>query len=527
MKDALLIACKDLRLNIRSVRFGVGFLLCLLFVPFVMVTGVDDYRMQCKTYHQLTLRADSLLNHTYVWSEVRPEIVKRPELLGIFSKGITPNVGVEHRIQLGEYPFFPAPNGDVVTRNNPILNVFPRLDFMNAMGILLALLALVFSYDAFSREREEGTMRMVFAQPVRRCSFLLGKLLGILFTLVPVLLFCFVLAVGYLVVQSDIHFLFTDWTGIGLLLFISLLYLLFFILFGMLISLLVYRSSTAIVVGLLSWLVFQFVLPPVTTYLSQTWIRVPLYESIIVQMQALNREFGNESSRLWNDAVKRFAVKEYSFIMSNGGDDGFMEIYGGAYRTARMRVSFNACNELMRIWYSDRKWQLQLGFLEKVMQQQLLQQRLSWLSPVRIYNGASTAVCRTSSAAYLEYMSEVRCYRREVIDFFKNREIFGSISYISTQAMDEFWTDEAFGAEIGKWWQGDSPALDSLARSWMKRLEERPYLRNITELPRFRQKQISLQSQFGASWIMWASLLLLSAGLFGIIMYRFRHYDIR
>lgn len=526
MKIALLIARKDLLLNIRSVRFFVGFLLCLLFVPFVMVTGVDDYRMQCKVHQELSLHADSLLNHSYVWSQVRPKAVKRPQLLGIFSKGITSNVGVDHQIQLGEYPFFPSPNGEAATRNNALLNVFLRLDFMDALGILLSLLALVFSYDTFSREREEGTMRMVFAQPVARSSFLFGKLLGVLFTLVPVLLFCFVLAVGYLWVQPDIHFLHTDWTGIVLLLFTSLLFLLFLILFGMFISLVVQRSSTAVMVSLLCWLSFQFVLPPLMTYLSKTCVRVPLYESVITQMQALNRELGDKTARLWDDVGKQFPVKSHFFVVYNGGEDGFEEVYGGAYRTMLMRTNFNARKELLRIGYADRKWQLQLAFLEKMMQQQQLQQWLSRLSPVRVYGQAATAVCGTSPAAYLEYMSEVRRYRHQVIDFFKDRQLFGSISYISTQRLDEFMTDEEFEVEMDTW-IGDEVKSDSLARIWLKQFEERPYLGNSSGLPRFHQKQVSVQDQLEAGWVMWMILIVLSAGLFGAIVHRFRHYDVR
>lgn len=526
MKTALLIARKDLLLNIRSIRFFVGFLLCLLFVPFVMVTGVDDYRMQCKVHRELSLHADSLLNHSYVWSQVRPKVVKRPELLGVFSKGISSNVGVDHQIQLGEYPFFPSPNGDAAARNNVLLNAFLRLDFMDALGIVLSLLALVFSYDTFSREREEGTMRMVFAQPVARSSFLFGKLLGVLFTLVPVLLFCFVLAVGYLWVQPDIHFLLTDWTGILLLLFTSLLFLLFLILFGMFISLLAHRSSTAIMVSLLCWLSFQFVLPPLMTYLSKTFVRVPLYESVIAEMRVLNRELGDKTARLWNDVDKQFTVISQFFVVYNAGEDGFEEVYGGSYRTARMRMSFNARKELLRIWYADRKWQLQQAFLEKMMQQQQLQQWLSRLSPVRVYNQAAAAVCGTSPVAYLEYMSEVWRYRHEVINFFKDRQLFGSISYISTQPLDEFMTDDEFAAELNTW-TGDEVKSDSLARIWLKRFDERPYLSNSSDLPRFHQKQVSVQDQLEAGWMMWMILVVLSAGLFGAIVHRFRRYDVR
>ena len=64
---------------------------------------------------------------------------------------------------------------------------------------MISLLALVFSYDAVTREREEGTLRFIFSSSVSRHSFLLGKWLGVVLTVLPILLACFLLALGLVV----------------------------------------------------------------------------------------------------------------------------------------------------------------------------------------------------------------------------------------------------------------------------------------------------------------------------------------
>lgn len=527
MTPALLIACKDFRLNLRSMRFFVGFLLCLLFVPFVMTTGIDDFRMQCSIHKDLTARADSLLYKTnYVWSSVRPLVVKRPELLSIFCKGITPNVGVDNQILLGEYPFFSAPNGDAATRNNPLLNAFLRLDFMSAMGIVLSLLALAFSYDTFCREREEGTMRMIFSQPIRRSSFLIGKLLGGLFTLLPMLACCFLLALVYLLLQPDIHFLVTDWTGIGFLFLTSLLYSLLFLLIGMFISLLVHRSTTAIMVSLLCWLSFQFVIPPLVTYVSQVFVRVPLYEMAIFEMRALNREFGVQKDKNWQEARERFGKKwNETPVMNEMADDGYNEVYGCSHYIVQLRMSINVCTEPLRIWYADRKWQVQLRFLERVMRQQQLQQMLSWLSPSRMYSQAASLVCRTSPQDYLAYMKEVRAYRQEVIGFFTDRRIFGSLSYISTEKPEELMDNEVYAKMTELWRKGG--ASDSLIRFWKGKMEARPLLMAVDELPVFRQSGVTVRGQLQAASGLWIGFMLVSVGLLGVLVRLFQRYDIR
>lgn len=527
MNSALLIACKELRLNLRSARFFVGFLLCLLFVPFVMTIGIDDYRMQRSIHKDLTTRADSILyKDTYVWSGVRPTVVKRPELLSIFSKGVTSNVGVDNRILLGEYPFFSAPNGDASTRNNPLLNAFFRLDLMGAMGIVLSLLALVFSYDTFSREREEGTMRMIFAQPIRRSSFLCGKLLGVLFTVLPLLVFCFLLALGGLLLQPDIRLLPTDWTGIGWLAFTSLLYLLLFALIGMLISLCVRQSNTAILVSLLCWLSFQFVIPPVVTYLSQSLVRVPLYEVVSLEMRALNREFAAKENQIWQEAMVQGGLgKEEGPIMNQGLEDGFNEFYGTSHRVARMRTTVKSRTEPLRIWYADRKWQLQYRFLQQVMRQQQMQQRLSWISPSRMFGQASQLLCHTSPQDHLAYMKEVRAYRYEVIGFFTERRVFGSLANVTTQKWEELIDDDVFDEMTKKWEAGiDS---DEEAWYWVNKMKERPLLAEVRELPVFRQSAVTCRGQLQAVSGLWAGFVLLSIALFAGLVRLSRRYDVR
>ena len=45
-----LIAKKDFMLNLLSVRFILGFVLCLVILPFTMIVSVDDYQNQVRIY---------------------------------------------------------------------------------------------------------------------------------------------------------------------------------------------------------------------------------------------------------------------------------------------------------------------------------------------------------------------------------------------------------------------------------------------------------------------------------------------
>ena len=45
-----LIAKKDFLLNLLSVRFIIGFVLCLLVIPFTVIVSVDNYENQVRVY---------------------------------------------------------------------------------------------------------------------------------------------------------------------------------------------------------------------------------------------------------------------------------------------------------------------------------------------------------------------------------------------------------------------------------------------------------------------------------------------
>jgi ABC-type transport system involved in multi-copper enzyme maturation permease subunit len=90
-------------------------------------------------------------------------------------------VGNKVKIQLGEKPWLAE--GTSAVRDNPFLASFFSIDFVDIAAIIFSLLALLFSYDVFTREKEDGTLKLQMANSVGRSRFLAGKVLGILATL--------------------------------------------------------------------------------------------------------------------------------------------------------------------------------------------------------------------------------------------------------------------------------------------------------------------------------------------------------
>src|SRR4029079_6764497 len=135
------------------------------------------------------------------------------------------------------------------------------LDWVYVTAVVMSLLAIFVSYDVVTREREDGTLRLILAQPVRRSSFLIGSVLGLLATLLlPLLLGLFV---GLVMVQlSGVYELAShDLAFAAVRALLAALSLTLFVSLSVLVSSLCRYSATALLWLIFFWVVFVVVLP--------------------------------------------------------------------------------------------------------------------------------------------------------------------------------------------------------------------------------------------------------------------------
>ncbi|MDR0794695.1 MAG: ABC transporter permease, partial [Tannerella sp.] len=363
-----LIAKKDFLLNLISARFVIGFILCMVVIPFTLIVSVDRYKNQLRVHRVYETQIENAKKEIRVYSQVRPTIVVPPVPLSIFSRGISEQIGNTVRIQLGEYPLLPS--GNTATRDNPLLNAFFSIDFATVIAILMSLLALVFSYDLFTRERENGTLKVTLANGISRPAFLTGKMLGIVITLVPILLFCFLLGVFVVLLSPSIQFSATDWGGVALLFLSSLLYMVVFILLGMFISTKAQRSSTSIVVSLLSWIWFLFLMPNIAFYLSQSFVKTEMYDNVQFALNDLNSQFGKEQDEKAASIKNELGMTGISHWNYNTMGDGTQIMSGCVWETNEFHRRNNTWQEPALIDFADKKWVIQKKYLDGLTHQE-------------------------------------------------------------------------------------------------------------------------------------------------------------
>ena len=145
-------------------------------------------------------------------------------------------------------------------RNNVDPDV-TKVDWGFIIGYVLSLLALLFTFDSISNEREHGTLRLMLANAMPRHIVLIGKFLGALISIgIP---FTLAVLVNLLVIStsSDVYLGADAWGRLGIIYFIALLYTCLFLALGLLVSARVQRSAVSLVILLLAWVTLIVFMP--------------------------------------------------------------------------------------------------------------------------------------------------------------------------------------------------------------------------------------------------------------------------
>jgi len=527
------IAIKDFHNNLRTARFVIGFLLCLFLIPFTIFVSINDYKSQVSAYEIERKNAEKSLK-VRVYSNLRPVLVKPPTPLSIFSRGISYNVGNKVKTWLGTKPLFAE--GNVSTRENPFMNAFFSIDFITIMALIMSLLALLFTYDICSGEREQGTLRMIFSNSINRWKVLAGKTIGVLLTLFPTILFSFLLSILIILLHPALFFSSTEWISVLVLFVLCIVFFSFFISLGLLISSRVRSSSTSIIICLFFWVTMVYLIPNLTNVSASSLVKTESRDNLEDQLDEFNREFLNKV----DDYTKSHPKPIGGFWgFQDGGRDGYQEFAGASGETHEYYRTMHQYTEPLRIELANNKWVYQKAFLDKLDRQRKLAEKLSFLSPSEIFRLTASALSGTDAAAQYYFLNQCRLYREDLIRYFQDKNIFASYSYFTNVPPEKFMTiDEIVEyvtegrfktlMELGMALQQPNTSIMQFykrsAPHWDR--EYYPYL-DLSSAPKFNYIVYTLSKGIVNSFSKIAFLIIVSALMFFLAYVSFIKYDVR
>lgn len=386
---------KEIHEIIISPKFIYTFLLCTILILLSVVIGISNYEADVKEYDKsVALNKQELENRTS-YIEIAGfgvKVFKRPQVLRTIVNGIEADAGRGLKIAAGADP----QSVDSRNQSNPVLAVFGALDLAFIVRIVLSLLAILFTYDSITGEKERGTLRLVLSNEIPREQFILGKAIGGFLCLLTSLVVPFLLSLLILISYPNISLSEEHWLRIGILFVQFLLYISVFFMLGMFVSSRTHRSATSFLVLLFMWVAFVTIIPKISVMVAAQLHPIPSTNDLTVQKDQYLQGLYRESDK-----------QIRAFVGSNPPPTKPEDKI--AWRNTITKLTLDAADQRQKKYEEytasvDREYQL------KKQAQDQLAANLSRLSPAGSLMFASMNIARTGLEEHQRFIDSVRTY---------------------------------------------------------------------------------------------------------------------
>ncbi len=261
---------KEILANLVSYKFLVVIFLSTVLIATSFFVMARDFKGRLADYQLIRPEPGA------------PIAVLPPRPLSIFAKGLEDSLTRSFEV---------STTGTEVragqSSGNVIFGFFPTPDLVYIIKVVLSLVALLFGFDAVSREKEDGTLKLTLANAVSRSSLLVGKWAGNFLSLAVPFLLVAGLGLALMAFDPDLRLDGGELGRFVLILAAGLVFIALFLSLGLLVSSLVRRSATSLVTLLLVWAVLVFVLPNLGTLLARQLVDVPSVKALSEKRQQI------------------------------------------------------------------------------------------------------------------------------------------------------------------------------------------------------------------------------------------------
>ncbi len=308
--------------NLNSLRFALTTVLLLALMVTNAVRHIREHPKRVQTYRdavtessaRLTAHADGSL---YKLAQYGPgNFYKKPSSLHFCANGgesILPDT-----IKVGDPPVFATDSENRVIlqgvwslsypdANLQNKNVGPKVsqvDWAFIIGSILSLIALWFTFDAFSGERERGTLRLMLANSIPRHTVLIGKFFGALISIsIP---FALAALVNLLLIStaSTVHLTTEAWGRLGIIFALALLYTSLFVALGLLVSARVQQSAVSLMILLLMWVTLVVFMPSTLASIASSFSPATSFDEFWKQRNPIEEDLWDKYDEwLWSSKV--------------------------------------------------------------------------------------------------------------------------------------------------------------------------------------------------------------------------------
>lgn len=295
-----LLIQKELKNILLSPKFTATFLVCSILILISVFIGINEYNNAIDQFEANKQIAQQNIAQSTSWTSVRNIAHREPTPMQIFVSGLHFDVGRLSNISsFSDVKLTRSPYSD-----ETLFAIFRFIDFAFIVQVVLSLFAILFTYDAINGERENGTLKLAFANSVSRVKYLVAKFAGIWLGLIVPLLIPILIGL-LLIVVFKVPVSGSDWASIMGLIGLSILYVTFFIGIGILVSSITRKSSLSFLLLLVIWISGVLILPRMGVMAAGQFIDVESIAQLEAKQEAFQKarwdEYSSTLSGVWRE----------------------------------------------------------------------------------------------------------------------------------------------------------------------------------------------------------------------------------
>lgn len=385
---------KELLEQLLSLRFAMACIICLVITISSAVVLTKDYKEALADFRTSTvIHKNELEEGGDLWGQ--GVVVDRPmNLLQIFVQGVEREMTASARVTMQQEPQDLAEHED-----NPVSFLFPPIDMLSFIGVVMSLLAIAFGYDAVSGEKESGTLKLLMSYSTPRDTVLLAKWIGGYLALAAPFLLSVVCSLVVVLLFPDVELVESDWLGLICLIGVGLVYLAAVYSMGVFVSARTHQASTSITVLLMVWVLMILVVPNVSPYVAVEL--VPLRD--FTQIDGQKRVFEDEQQERFERTIEAYA--EDNPDIERWGDDG------------RWGAKWNLLERDRLLELIDAHRKIDTQFMNELRQQISVAKQLSRLSPYSSFAYAAAGLAGTDIRERHRFQESLTHFRRELTPY--------------------------------------------------------------------------------------------------------------
>jgi ABC-type transport system involved in multi-copper enzyme maturation permease subunit len=401
---------KELKNILLSPKFAATFLVCSILILTSVFIGVQEYHTAVAQYEANQQIATQDIAQATNWGSVRNQVHRKPNPMQVFVSGLHFDVGRVSRISgFQDVKLTRSPYSD-----ETLYALFRFIDLTFIVQVVLSLFAILFTYDAINGERENGTLKLAFANSVSRASYLISKFAGvwiglIIPLLIPILIALLVTTVMGVPISGG------DWTSISGFIGLSILYVTFFIGIGLLVSSITRKSSLSFLLLLVIWIGGVLILPRMSVMASGQLVKVESVAQLEAKQEAFQKARWDEYSSTISETWRRRSQE------MEGMDDAQRQAYRDEKEWDWLEEDDAARKQVQQdITENNRR------LIEETSNQKKLQERVAFslarVSPASSFRLAAMNIAGTDIDMKSRYEESMREYRDKFTDFTQKKQ---------------------------------------------------------------------------------------------------------